>query len=121
MRISDWSSDVCSSDLKLAGFGGNPLIHLGGVLLYSVLFFGLSHAFAFRGSLSRYDPKHLLSMLTRHAPEPALGFIALVTRLALQDRKSVVKGKSGSVRVALVGSRTIKKKKSEIVKVTEKE
>src|SRR3546814_3131161 len=44
---------------KLAGFGGNPLIHLGGVLLYSVLFFGLSHAFAFRGSLSRYDPKQI--------------------------------------------------------------
>src|SRR3546814_14358749 len=70
---------------KLAGFGGNPLIHLGGVLLYSVLFFGLSHAFAFRGYLSRYDPKHLLSMPNRHAPEPALGFLAQGTLLELLE------------------------------------
>src|SRR3546814_8605886 len=26
MRISDWSSDVCSSDLRLAGQGGEPLL-----------------------------------------------------------------------------------------------
>lgn len=68
---------------KLAGFGGNPLLHLGGVLLYSALFFGLSQAFAFRNARSRCDPKHILPALTRYAPELALVFIALVTWLAL--------------------------------------
>src|SRR3546814_21037442 len=28
MRISDWSSDVCSSDLLLLGMGGADLLHL---------------------------------------------------------------------------------------------
>src|SRR3546814_20685877 len=27
MRISDWSSDVCSSDLPARGRGGQPLLH----------------------------------------------------------------------------------------------
>src|SRR3546814_3459308 len=28
MRISDWSSDVCSSDLSLYAFDGNPIVSL---------------------------------------------------------------------------------------------
>lgn len=69
---------------KLAGYGGNPLLHLGGVLLYSGLFFGLSRTFAFGDSRSRYDPQHILPTLARHAPELGLGFIALVTWFALR-------------------------------------
>ena len=70
---------------KLAGFGGNPLLHLGGVLLYSVLFFGLSQAFAFRDGRLRFDPKFILSMLGGRAPEIAVGFAALAAWFALYE------------------------------------
>src|SRR3546814_14034080 len=30
MRISDWSSDVCSSDLTLAGLAGDDIYHIYG-------------------------------------------------------------------------------------------
>src|SRR3546814_737163 len=30
MRISDWSSDVCSSDLQIVGYNGYPSVRIGG-------------------------------------------------------------------------------------------
>src|SRR3546814_13279539 len=73
-RISDWSSDVCSSDLRR------------------------------RRRLSRgADPfRNQLSRLSHHA--------AARGGLSRQARKSVVQGKSVSVRVDLGGHRLIKKK-----------
>src|SRR3546814_15016992 len=69
MRISDWSSDVCSSDLRRHRVAGH------------------GHRIGARWSRNRVRP------LRPRA-----------------DRKSVVKGKSVSVRVDLGGRRLIKKK-----------
>src|SRR3546814_21032818 len=110
MRISDWSSDVCSSDLK--------------------------NHFRVRGDEARL-PERLFRHLARHArpradavrqrprfregtrAEGAAGRGNLVPALfgalgrhrpCRPDRKSVVSGKSVSVRVDLGGRRIIKKK-----------
>src|SRR3546814_20310472 len=69
MRISDWSSDVCSSDLP---FFVGPVRRVRGALPHPTC-------------------------------QPAVGWCA-------GDRKSVVEGKSVSVRVDLGGRRIIKKK-----------
>src|SRR3546814_11284993 len=89
MRISDWSSDVCSSDLRRTRhfrrrepsmidvyFTPTPNGHKVPIMLEET---GLPH--------------QLLAMNM------------------LEDRKSVVQGKSVSVRVDLGGRRIIKKKK----------
>src|SRR3546814_18775603 len=34
MRISDWSSDVCSSDLRIASIDGKPLTSIGGLQIH---------------------------------------------------------------------------------------
>src|SRR3546814_17882572 len=79
MRISDWSSDVCSSDLTALG------------------------SLDFMESIDCYRNE-----TTRFAD-----FILPQTgSLEHEDRKSVVEGKSVSVRVDLGGSRIIKKKKN---------
>src|SRR3546814_14942228 len=93
MRISDWSSDVCSSDLP-AGAGGAGLRDHGGV--------------------ERIDPRRAL---LGRSPGPG-GQVCSPHRGADrgaggapvdQDRKSVVSGKSVSVRVDLGGRRIITK------------
>src|SRR3546814_6183574 len=78
MRISDWSSDVCSSDL--------------GRRLFAAL-------------VARRQAPRL--RLDRGRQRPALGALDGWRR---GDRKSVVSGKSVSVRVDLGGRRIIKKK-----------
>src|SRR3546814_13996515 len=84
MRISDWSSDVCSSDLKTRCI----------VLMISP-------------RMPRSRSERSASRTTIHSPGPAG-----VARPIL-DRKSVVSGKSVSVRVDLGGRRIIKKKKKQ--------
>src|SRR3546814_20224351 len=94
MRISDWSSDVCSSDLmsvRPRNMPGNTEVGL----IWSA------------------------SPLTNIAARPMAkmragrGVSAISRwRATSQDRKSVVKGKSVSVRVDLGGSRIIKKKRN---------
>src|SRR3546814_14712365 len=76
MRISDWSSDVCSSDLAILHRHVQILAH--------------------QHHLARAVP-HVVECLERLCP----------------DRKSVVSGKSVSVRVALGGRRIINKTKSQ--------
>src|SRR3546814_14860846 len=93
MRISDWSSDVCSSDLVMGRFGlgyedvkkTNPK-----VVYLSVTGFGQS------------GPNSKL-------PTPDSVIQAYSVWMTL-DRKRVVSGKSVSVRVDLCGRRIIKKK-----------
>src|SRR3546814_10813015 len=82
MRISDWSSDVCSSDLarKYVEGGTHRLAH------------GADRQCPFG---RRSQPQYRLSLW-------------LVSGAV--DRKSVVSGKSVSVRVDLGGRRIIKKK-----------
>src|SRR3546814_15490024 len=93
MRISDWSSDVCSSDLKGvdAAVAEQVDAHLPGLE-------------------TRRDEQRV-----HHVLKQRLGLGIAQDRLRhrgahRQDRKSVVSGKSVSVRVALGGRRIITKK-----------
>src|SRR3546814_18811035 len=88
MRISDWSSDVCSSDLWriLCTTGAQS----GDLSLHDLISTG--------------SPDHAAAAIGGDAP-----FIQIYT--SGTDRKSVAEGKSVSVRVDLGGRRIIKKKK----------
>src|SRR3546814_15960339 len=112
MRISDWSSDVCSSDLRPLRLGGRE------------------------GEISPFDgddgadglllPHRALLRLRRGGAQDQGGQGRRpLCRLRLQglhlgDRKSVVLGKSVSVRVTLGGRRIIKKKKHKIIQSSAK-
>src|SRR3546814_20922477 len=102
MRISDWSSDVCSSDLVQPGTSrGTFLMTIGSrkttpPRILRIVPFGDFHIFLRLNSSTRASSGVMVAHLT---PTPYL------------DRKSVVLGKSVSVRVDLGGSRLIKKKK----------
>src|SRR3546814_20841379 len=91
MRISDWSSDVCSSDLK-------------GRLSYrwKSKYAGIGPADAARLKGLEEENRRLKNLLAE----------SMLDNAALKDldRKSVVEGKSVSVRVDLGGRRIIKKK-----------
>src|SRR3546814_19318870 len=93
MRISDWSSDVCTSDLRcIANASERPV--------------------------EQEDDQHETGRNHQHQPLAGrLEILELTTpieimagRKAHLDRKSVVLGKSVSVRVDLGGRRVIKKK-----------
>src|SRR3546814_12977964 len=94
MRISDWSSDVCSSDLESAV--GQAILRPPGVRSPAELRGGGAAA-GLPGQASHRAGVRLLS-----APAGIE---------APADRKSVVWGKSVSVRVDLGGRRIHKKKK----------
>src|SRR3546814_16061241 len=95
MRISDWSSDVCSSDLLADAFVVQQITiapqHEAGLI-------------AGQGSGDRDEAALRLGIdvLYPQADQEIEGL----------DRKSVVEGKSVSVRVDLGGRRIIKKKKT---------
>src|SRR3546814_13519375 len=98
MRISDWSSDVCSSDLEADAHwqvskyrGQNANMHACEALLAAYEATGAAHFLERAATLAEH-------MTRRQAA------------LAGGDRKSVVSGKSVSVRVDLGGRRSIKKK-----------
>src|SRR3546814_12189526 len=106
MRISDWSSDVCSSDLPdaLIGISGRAralhrIAHGRALPEPELLKLRVGHAFHPLPDLARMLADHLLSS----AQSGVLG---------CGDRKSVVSGKRVAVRVDLGGRRTIKKKKN---------
>src|SRR3546814_15656053 len=97
MRISDWSSDVCSSDLTLLA-GAPAVVGLWiGSLAYApqwtALFLGIG-----AGAIAQVIVEVTLYMTRTGKGRGTL------------DRKSVVYGKSVSVRVDLGGRRIIKKK-----------
>src|SRR3546814_17891302 len=106
MRISDWSSDVCSSDLNQDG-------HQSAI---------------YRGSRETRSPAGRAGVLGESADQARFGRFALrkpAVGSAVQrfpsststDRKSVVKGKSVSSRVDLGGRRIIIKKSVEYTNV----
>src|SRR3546814_11704867 len=104
MRISDWSSDVCSSDLPSCGSGARIRRRY--------------RAFQAPAHVRRTTP--LPHDCTADARQGGYGICrgcpdaeaALSGNpLSYVDRKSVVSGKSVSVRVDLGGRRIIKKKK----------
>src|SRR3546814_10520928 len=86
MRISDWSSDVCSSDLPVPD---------------------VAHVEQNFSAISEGQAAITLRRLER---APACDWIAIELHTTV-DRKSVVKGTSVSVRVDPGGRRIIKKKK----------
>src|SRR3546814_13412289 len=103
LRISDWSSDVCSSDLERLASATDVVFDKTGTLgdgkptLEAVdQCSGIDEAQALR----------IAASLERNSGHPlAVAFIDA------GDRKSVVSGKSVSVRVDLGGRRIIKKQK----------
>src|SRR3546814_14188320 len=108
MRISDWSSDVCSSDLPDGGIGRRTSFRCWRSQ-------GRGGSSPLLGTICSHQnvPKHcrnggILPFLTSSAESEVLFCSALFQR----DRKSVVKGKSVSVRVDLGGRRIFKKKKT---------
>src|SRR3546814_17502868 len=109
MRISDWSSDVCSSDLER----GDELAHRGfrdalaaGERLE--LLVGIGQAVAAHDGLHGFGEDFLGCV---EVGGQAFGIDRKL------DRKSVVEGKGGSVRVDLGGRRIIKKKKHQKVEM----
>src|SRR3546814_19300402 len=120
MRISDWSSEVCSSDLEagVGHLGIEPHIAVEPVRIR--LSFEIGEDFG----LPREHPRPArvgreavaVEMARNIARAAGIGVVAPGAAAAValfedQDRKSVVEGKSGSVRVTLGGRRIIKKKK----------
>src|SRR3546814_11281130 len=105
MRISDWSSDVCSSDLKCAladsrvTFDGSVPVEASGARPDLCSLQRLLGGFACR--------------LDTHLPlrERIYELVDDAETIAQADRKSVGSGKSVSVRVDLGGRRHIQKKK----------
>src|SRR3546814_17031477 len=100
MRISDWSSDVCSSDLQVGALAFTP------------------------GNIKQDEVREgdrpyasLLYVANGRSYVRDAGRTVYHTRLSvglLGDRKRVVSGKSVSVRVDLGGRRIIKKKDTRI-------
>src|SRR3546814_13796552 len=103
MRISDWSSDVCSSDLLFACNRAQPcalkadLLYRGGRLV-------IIDRLAFQERLVENDGERREQVRKYALCGKADGDAANA-----QDRKSVVYGKSVSVRVDLGGRSSIKK------------
>src|SRR3546814_14206183 len=101
MRISDWSSDVCSSDLHRRRPLGQVAV---GVVEAAE---GGRRFDAVRGHLQ------IAAKVANAHPEPRMRQEGVVgSTHQVQDRKSVEAGKGVSVRVDLGGRRLIKKKKN---------
>src|SRR3546814_11203530 len=94
MRISDWSSDVCSSDLPTPASGVHDITELDQTWAGAA-----GDMVSTTGDLQVF----LHALLTGQLLPPA----------QQRDRKSVVLGKSVSVRVDLGGRSIIKKKKQD--------
>src|SRR3546814_18689902 len=103
MRISDWSSDVCSSDLR----GRAPCEHAGDL---RAVFDGAALVVdRLAGGARRRVELAERRLVQRVADQPLRGG----RHHDGGDRNSDVSGKSGSVRVDLGGRRIIQKNKIE--------
>src|SRR3546814_17068116 len=114
MRISDWSSDVCSSDLGRGRRHG--ILHRQGRLGRRPSGVRSNRYQAAYGELC----SRILGQRLRTLPCRIQGGTHAETGNPLQtgaDRKSVVSGKSVSVRVDLGGRSTLKKKKIETKRI----
>src|SRR3546814_3817875 len=104
MRISDWSSDVCSSDLATDRDGKMVTTQEALRIEEKILDLVKEGNGAANPVLSAADAPARLQAVAEHPLNPG--------QLAAADRTSVVSGKSVSVRVDLGGRRIIKKKKN---------
>src|SRR3546814_17871143 len=111
MRISDWSSDVCSSDLPFAPVEQTDAAFLERIFRINV--FGSFHCIraVVPDTKARRRGKIInVTSATFHTPPPMLtAYVA-----TKGERKRVVEGKGVSLRVDCVGVRTIKKTKIKI-------
>src|SRR3546814_13419516 len=108
MRISDWSSDVCSSDLDLSvstPAGATALAHRGVPDVAG----DADPVTGYRVRIDGVDRE--VGGTSAVAPMWAALIARLNTSRGAGDRKSVVSGKSVSARVDLGGSSIIKKKR----------
>src|SRR3546814_19666322 len=106
MRISDWSSDVCSSDLLAELLlRANPHIRRALRATYPFVFVDEFQDTTY----AQYD--FLLSAFADGQTTVTAVGDDKQRIMAWADRKSVVEGKSVSVRVDLGGRRIVKKKK----------
>src|SRR3546814_19699717 len=115
MRISDWSSDVCSSDLTAANVttedpaifqllaeraGGKAGGDLGGVMF-------MHHRFAdYVSTMGHWTQDQWTRLVDRYAE---LLFVES-TEQTLIDRKSVVHGEAVSVQIVLCGRSIVQEK-----------
>src|SRR3546814_18686311 len=102
MRISDWSSDVCSSDLNVPGQNVERLINLQPVIADNI-----EIGTAWRRDGFDLSASYFWSNSNLGSRIQVIGGAGVVQR----DRKSVVEGTSVSVSVELGGRRIIKTKK----------
>src|SRR3546814_20786494 len=108
MRISDWSSDVCSSDLKHYWRQHMKAFHCLAIAALSVAM-STAHADTFR---LRMGGGHTTGLTYVKVYDTFFADEVSKRVSERTDRKSVVKGKGVSVRVDLGGRRIIKNKKS---------
>src|SRR3546814_13347992 len=110
MRISDWSSDVCSSDLQF----------LQRVVVQRCLADRMAETQVVGDRARDRTPvapahRHVVAQVPAgQRPKQVAGAVDH-PQPGEEDRKSVVEGKSVSVRVNLGGRRFIKKKKKKIL------
>src|SRR3546814_11792459 len=118
MRISDWSSDVCSSDLRPGCAEVFAALQAGGGIFVPWLHAGRLAAalYVLTAEPRRWSYSDLLTL--QEAIKTAPDVIAMLRNEQRQillireiDRKSVVKGKRVSGRVDLGGRWIFKKKK----------
>src|SRR3546814_12389045 len=100
MRISDWSSDVCSSDLNQGGFGK----HILQIVRQRIGIIAEQDGTNAAHTAGNQDGAQ--GTFAYCKPDIRIGAAGTVS-----DRQSVVMGKSVSVRVDLGGRRSIKKQK----------
>src|SRR3546814_20747228 len=100
MRISDWSSDVCSSDLSIYGNVNRQCLQRLPAQSVAHSLRALQHGSVFYREQVMSKDRGCVLVLDLDA----------ILRRRQRDRKSVVKGKSVSVGVGLGGRRNIKKK-----------
>src|SRR3546814_19829419 len=90
MRISDWSSDVCSSDFTLGGDPFDPRMNMIGGALYLA---ELASQFGFPGAYSAYNagPGRYQRYVRRGVPLPSetVAYTAQITRGSPMPARSV--------------------------------
>src|SRR3546814_19308157 len=110
MRISDWSSDVCSSDLENAIQAPDAQAILERCVFQADPVACAAYDRSDRGQIVRFDDiLDNLGTIKTDGWDVNVGWT--LPEGDWGDRKSVVSGQSGSVRVDLGGRRSRKKKK----------
>src|SRR3546814_12415932 len=111
MRISDWSSDVCSSDLHHLGLSCDPVGGLVQIPCIERNAIAASTAVTAARLALRGDGSHYVSLDAVVETMRQTGI-----DMSHKDRKSVVEGKSVAVRLDIGGGRSSKKKKNKTKK-----